>query len=143
MRYLQAIGVACLALILVAAGDDANKTDQAAMQGSWGCDKFVRDGMTFPDDDAQALFRTVKDDTFTVQRFRKKASSGKFKLDATKSPKQIDFILDPKGAVLKGIYKIENGKLTLCYGGPKGERPEKFESKEMSGVVLAVWSKEK
>jgi uncharacterized protein (TIGR03067 family) len=135
-----------MALLLVAAGADANKKDQEAMQGDWHCEKFVRDGQAASDDEAQALFRTVKGDGYTVSRFRKKAGAGTFKLNASKSPKEIDILpaAGPKGkmVVIRGIYKIEDGKLTMCYAAPEQERPKAFESKEESGVTLTVWVRE-
>jgi uncharacterized protein (TIGR03067 family) len=144
MRATKAIGLLLLSLLFVAADADANKKDQDAMQGDWHCEKFVRDGQAASDDEAQALFRHVKGDSFATFRFRKKGSAGKFTLDASKSPRQIDFVFEmPKGLQMKGIYKIEGDKLTLCYAGPKGERPAAFESKEESGVTLTVWVREK
>lgn len=144
MRATKAIGLLLASLLLVAAGADAGKKDREAMQGDWHCEKFVRDGQAASDDEAQALFRSVKGDAFTVFRFRKKGSAGKFTLDAAKSPKQIDFVFEvPKAFTMKGIYKLEGDRLTLCYAGPGQERPKAFESKEDSGVSLTVWVKEK
>src|SRR5262249_26207484 len=137
----------CFALLLVAADkkEDASKKDLTAMQGDWAAEKMVRDGMALPDDDVQALFRTVKGNAYTVFRFRKKLGSGTFKLDASKSPRQIDITPDgvPKGTVFQGIYKLEKDTLTICFAGPKGKRPTAFASKEDSGVTLTVWKKEK
>jgi uncharacterized protein (TIGR03067 family) len=128
---------------VAAAAEDDNKKDLKAMQGDWAAEEWTRDGFKLADDDARAMFRTVKDDTYTVHRFRKKAGSGKFKLDATKTPRQIDFFPDaPKGLVLEGIYKIDGDKLTICYA-PKGKRPTEFASKEDSGATLTVWLREK
>jgi uncharacterized protein (TIGR03067 family) len=146
MRTFNILGLFCVTWLLVAANADANKKDLDAMQGDWSGEKFVKDGFALTDDDAQSYFRTMKGDTYTMNRFRKKAGSGKIKLDASKSPKQIDFIPDvPKGKeiVLEGIYKFEEGKLVMCYAGPKGKRPTMFESKMGSGVTLTVWVREK
>jgi uncharacterized protein (TIGR03067 family) len=133
----------CLAALAFADKDDAAEKDRAAMQGEWACEKLTRDGMAVPDDDAQSLFRTVKGDKYVVSRFRTKAGSGSFTLDATKTPREIDLVPDgPKKVVIKGIYKIEKGEVTMCYSVPGGERPKAFESKEGSGVTIAVWKKE-
>jgi uncharacterized protein (TIGR03067 family) len=134
----------CLAALAFADKDDAAEKDRAAMQGDWACEKLTRDGMAVPDDDAQSLFRTVKGDKYVVSRFRTKAGSGSFTLDATKTPREIDLVPDgPKKVVIKGIYKIEKGEVTMCYSVPGSERPKAFESKEGSGVTIAVWKKEK
>ncbi|HZY88466.1 MAG TPA: hypothetical protein VFE78_26750, partial [Gemmataceae bacterium] len=71
-------------LLLLAAGPLAaadapagdSKKDLEQMQGDWAADSFVTDGMKLPDDDAQALFRTVKGDAYTVSRFKKVAGKG-------------------------------------------------------------------
>ena len=132
-------------VLLAAAAPDANKKDLEAMQGDWAGESLVRDGQALEADDAQALFRTVKGNDYTVHRFRKKAGSGTFKLDATKTPKEIDVVPDglPKGTLIKGIYKLEDGRLTMCYGGPKQDRPKEFAAKEGTGHTLAVWVREK
>src|SRR5262249_38747374 len=134
--------VLCLCLAPLAFADDKDdlgKKDREAMQGDWACESLTRDGMALPDDDAQALFRTVKGDAYVVARFRDKAGSGTFTLDASKSPKEIDIVPDgPKKVVLKGIYKIEKDVLTICHAPPGADRPTAFASKADSGLTLTV-----
>lgn len=133
-----------LVCAIVAFADDAGKADRAAMQGEWACESLTRDGMKFPDDDAQSLFRTVKGDAYTVSRFRTKAGAGTFTLDATKTPREIDIVPDgPAKATIKGIYKIEKGVLTVCHAAIGARRPPAFESKKDSGETLTVWVREK
>jgi uncharacterized protein (TIGR03067 family) len=133
----------CLASLALADKEDQQKKDRDAMQGEWACESMTRDGVALPDDDAQALFRSVKGDAYVVSRFRTKAGSGTFALDASKSPRQIDIIPDgPKKVVIKGIYKIEKDVLTICHAAPGGKRPAAFESKKDSGDTLTVWKKE-
>jgi uncharacterized protein (TIGR03067 family) len=136
--------IPALCLLLVVS-EDAGKKDLDAMQGDWAGERLVRDGQTLEDDDAQALFRTVKGNAYTVQRFRKKAGAGTFTLDATKTPKQIDIVPDgaAAGVVIRGIYTVEGDRLTMCYAAPKQERPKAFESKEGSAHTLMVWVREK
>ncbi|MFO0844671.1 MAG: TIGR03067 domain-containing protein [Gemmataceae bacterium] len=142
MKTITTIGI--LLVSLLAAADDDGKKDLKAMQGDWVGEKMVRDGMPFPDDSAQALFRTMKGNAYTVHRFRTKAGAGTLKLDATKDPRQIDMTPDGgKAGTILGIYKIDGDTLTICYAPPKGKRPEAFESKEGTGVTLSVWVREK
>jgi uncharacterized protein (TIGR03067 family) len=139
----------CLLCVAVAAPafadkEDASAKDREAMQGDWACESLTRDGMAFPDDDAQSLFRTVKGDSYVVSRFRTKAGSGTFTLDATKTPKEIDIVPDgAKKVVIKGIYKIDKDELTICHAAPGAKRAAAFASKEGSGDTLTVWKKEK
>jgi uncharacterized protein (TIGR03067 family) len=131
--------------LLAADKDDPSRKDHDRMQGEWAAERFVSNGTALENDDAQAYFRTIKGDTYTVFRFRKKVGSGTFKLDATKTPKHIDLVPAnmPKGTVIQGIYKLDNDTLTLCYAAPGKKRPAAFESKEGSGDTLTVWKKEK
>lgn len=143
--------IACLCVVLLlpllslaADKDDPNKKDLDAMQGDWAGDKMTRGGFAMSDDDAGALFRTVKGEGYTLSRFRKKVGSGIFKLDASKDPKEIDIVADgPKKVTIKGIYKIDKDTMTMCYGAPTEERPKAFESKEGTGTTLIVWKREK
>lgn len=136
---------ACVLILVMASAASADKAadDLAAMQGEWACDKMTRDGVVFPDDDAQSLFRTVVGKKYEVNKFRTKAGSGTFTIDATKMPREMDIIPDgPKKAVIKGIYRLEKGVLTMCYGTVGGDRPKAFEAKEGTRHTLAVWRKE-
>src|SRR5690349_17242013 len=122
-RYL----LAPLAAALLVAADkpaDANKKDLEAMQGDWGAASQVSDGQKLGDDEAQILFRTVKDDTYTVLAFDKPLGKGTFTIDATKKPKTIDArpASAAKGAPpLLGIYEIDGDTFRACFAGPGKE----------------------
>ncbi len=138
-------------LIVLVMGAEGAKEDDAAkdlkkMQGDWVVVSMEADGMRIPDDDAQALFRNVKDDKYTVFRYRKVAGKGTIKLDATKKPRAIDAIPDSaaaKGKAILGIYEFDGDKLKLCFAPPGMDRPTEFRSKEGSGHTLTVWQREK
>jgi uncharacterized protein (TIGR03067 family) len=130
--------------LLLAVKDDPNVKDQDAMQGDWACESFVIAGMALDDDNAQSIFRTIKGNGYTTFLFRKKLDSGTFKLDATKTPREIDLTPADKGkGVIRGIYKLEKDTLTMCYSTTGKDRPTKFESKAGTGHALAVWKREK
>src|SRR5262245_39947965 len=120
-RNMRATCLLIASIMLVGAeihaGDESVK-DLAAMQGDWAALSHVRNGAKTPDDEAQALFRTVKGNEYAVFRFKDEVGRGTFKLDATKKPKAIDFqpaqrpgqAGDPPKPLL-GIYEFEGGRL--------------------------------
>jgi uncharacterized protein (TIGR03067 family) len=125
--------------------DDAGKKDLEKMQGDWAAVSMVQDGMKIPDDDAQALFRTIKGNDYTVYRYDKALSKGTFTLDATKKPRTIDFLPAnaPNRMPIQGIYEFEGERLKYCYAPPGKPRPADFAAKEGSGHTLTVWEREK
>jgi uncharacterized protein (TIGR03067 family) len=137
-------------LLLLAAGALAaadappeGKKDLERMQGDWAADSYVVDGMKLPDDDAQALFRTVQGDAYTVSRFNKVAGKGTFKLDATQKPKAIDALPAGRDKPLLGIYEFDGDRMKLCFAAPGQGRPTAFTSEAGSGHTLSVWVREK
>lgn len=128
------------------AKDDAAAEDLKKMQGDWVVVSMEVDGMKIPDDDAQALFRTVKGDQYTVSRYRRAAGKGTIKLDATRKPRAIDALpakAAGKARPVLGIYEFDGDKLKLCFASPGADRPTQFSAKEGSGNTLTVWQREK
>jgi len=138
-----------LALFLLKDGSahakDANKKDLEKMQGDWAQVSFVVDGDKHPDDEAQALFRSMKDDKYTIYQFKKVIGKGTFKLDAAKKPKTIDAITTVGGRslTLLGIYELDQDTLKLCFAPPGKPRPTDFTSKKGTQHRLSAWEREK
>jgi uncharacterized protein (TIGR03067 family) len=64
-----------------------------------------------------------------------------YRLDPTKSPKQIDqrFTGGRIGPwIAKGIYKVEGDTLTICYGDPNVARPTEFITSPGDGRKMRV-----
>ncbi len=64
-----------------------------------------------------------------------------YRLDPTKSPKQIDqrFTGGTIGPwIAKGIFKLEGDTLTICYGGPDVARPTEFTVRPGDGRTMVV-----
>ena len=138
----------CSLLVALAAvpwQDEASKKDAELLQGDWAAIWVIQDGTKLPDDDAQALFRTIKGDKYTVFRYAQPLAKWTFTLDAAKKPKTIDVRRegDDKGPPSLGIYDFEGGKLKLCMGGSGKDRPTMFDSKAGSGYTLSLWEREK
>jgi uncharacterized protein (TIGR03067 family) len=127
--------------------EDPSRRDLEQMQGSWQCASYTVDGMRLPEDTAQAMFRTVKGDGYTIFRFEKVIGKGTIKLDATKNPREIDAMTAAtptrKGGLIRGIYEVSDDTLRLCFGAPGKERPREFKSEPGSGHTLTTWAREK
>jgi uncharacterized protein (TIGR03067 family) len=132
--------------VLVIFLQDPGKQDLEAMQGDWAAVSYIQDGQQLPDDDAQAFFRNMKGNEYTVFRFDRPLGKGTFTLDATKSPRTIDAvpaIRGGKGKPILGVYEIKQNRLTLCFAAPGKDRPTEFTSIPGSGRTLTVWEREK
>jgi uncharacterized protein (TIGR03067 family) len=144
-----ATGLLALCLTVLPAADepaDANKADLKAMQGDWNAASQVVDGQKVGDDEAQILFRTVKDDNYTVLVFDKPIGKGTFTIDATKKVKTIDArpASAPKDSPpMLGIYEIDGDTFRTCFAPAGKDRPKDFECKAGSGHTLIVWKREK
>jgi uncharacterized protein (TIGR03067 family) len=75
-----------------------------------------------------------------------KEESEVVRLDAKAKPAAIDLKItsgDDKGKVVKGIYKLDDDKLTVCVAEPGKDRPKEFAGKEGTGHTLMVLLKQK
>ena len=134
------LGPALLALLMsIPAGlaDDTAKVDLKIkedlerLQGAWQMTKGVRGGQEAPKEVVEESRLIFKDDTFSFENSREKTSA-KIKLDASKSPKQLDADVtdgNNKGEKRLAIYEVEGDNLKLCWTR-RGDRPAKFESKD-------------
>jgi len=139
-----------VAATALAAADAASQTPSASdlkrMQGDWMVTTMKVDGISLPPDDAQALFRSIRGNTYSVSRYTKVIAHGTFKLDPEKSPKTIDSLPTTSAKDAKpllGIYEFANGKLRICNAPPGKDRPADFTARRGSGQTLIVWEPEK
>jgi uncharacterized protein (TIGR03067 family) len=146
MKQNTPLLAAIILIVGAAPNDDANAADLKKMQVDWIVVTMVKDGTKIPNDDAQVLFRTVKDDTYTVSRFSKVVGKGTFKIDATKKPKTIDSTpAGPadKAQLIRGIYEMDGDTFKACNAPPGKDRPTDFDAKEGSEHTMIIWQREK
>ena len=140
---MLALGLATLVMSTVSAeGKKPEKLDPAKLIGGWKLSAGLKAGEKY--EDTMNSTTEVTKDKITVADDRATFVFG-YKLDTTKSPVEIDMeILQPddlKGNKAKGIIKLEDGKMTLCYHPMGGERPAKFESTADNGFFLFTYKK--
>jgi uncharacterized protein (TIGR03067 family) len=101
--------------------------------------KFDEDGKSKeikPDDPMHFRFEFTADTMATILKSR--TITGTYKLDPTKSPKEIDVVRKIRGenATFKGIYALDGDKLKLSLAGTGNNRPKAFKMGE--GIEFAV-----
>jgi uncharacterized protein (TIGR03067 family) len=132
--------------VVLLCGADAVKKELAALEGEWSMVSGERDGQALAEDIVKTGKRVSKDGETAVSFGDTVYMKAKYTIDATKTPKTIDYeVIDGpfKGKKQLGIYKIEDDKATFCFAAPDKDRPTKFESKAGSDQILSVWKKNK
>ena len=116
-----------------AGGPDAqSKKDRAALQGEWKIVSAESNGEPPPPgllDGAKFVFCGDKLTLLGKERT--------FKLDATKNPRQIDFVPTKGKTPQIGIYELDGDNLRLCVG-PADDRPKEFKTKPRTDHSLFV-----
>ncbi len=137
-----------IALLLAAVtGSFARADDDTKnLQGEWQVVEIQIKGKKKDDAETKNLRLIFKDANLTARsaagdgRERKKT----FKLDSSKSPKQIDITsLDgvEKDQIAACIYKLEKDQLTICmpyFSKDTTVRPTEFKSGEDDGIMLVT-----
>lgn len=137
--------VAAVALFVGAAPREATEGDDLKkMQGDWMVVSMTANGIKYPDEEAQSLFRTIEGNNYQISRYSKPFAKGTFKIDPAATPKTIDSspATDPSKPLL-GIYEFEGNAWRICNAPPGKPRPVDFEAKAGSGHTVTVWQPEK
>jgi uncharacterized protein (TIGR03067 family) len=124
--------------------------DLAKLQGTWATVSLVNDGKTLVDEKnppkGPATKLAYEGDKWLIKVDGKTVASGVFKIDSTKSPKEID-IYDESGKkndkTILGLYEIDGDTYKFCVAPVGKPRPTKFTSEAGSGNSLGVSKREK
>jgi uncharacterized protein (TIGR03067 family) len=143
--------VMLITALLIAAGGSkkvVTKDDLAKLSGTWLTVSLVNDGKTLVDEKTQpppAAKLVYERNTWMVKVGNKTVATGKFKIDAAKSPKEID-ILDESGMKNEktklGIYETNGDSYKYCLAPAGKPRPTEFASMAGRGHSLGVSKRE-
>ena len=139
-----AVILIALCSIARAADDTANKADLARMQGEWKMVSGSRGGEDMPEAMLSTGKRVCKDDQVTVNVGGMLVMKATVTLDASKSPKTIDYAVTDgpaKGKKQLGIYEFDGETLKFCFAQPDAARPDSFESKAGDARTTSAWKK--
>ncbi len=134
------LAVGLMATVTVAA-DDKPALDPAKLVGDWTLAEGTKAG-----EKQEKIEGAI---TITKDKLTLKAGDMTFvfgyKLDPKTTPAGIDMhIIEPeafKDGKAKGIVKLADGKVTLCYHPMGGDRPKEFKSTKENGHHLFVVKK--
>ena len=132
-----------LALLLCAgapAGADdpkaeALKKDLKALEGTWDVRTMIKDGKEMKVPEGTQL--TLTGTKYVIKAADREIESGTFKIDPSKSPKQMDIMPADgpnKGKQVLGIYELKGDGMTAAGDDAGKNRPVDFSGK--NGVVV-------
>ncbi len=134
-------------LLAAEQGQKDAKSELKKLAGTWIPVSMELNGKKAPAEGMKGLKVIIGGNTLTVQQNQDKVKAT-FKIDPGKKPKWLDSTAKAKGRELKtiGIYKFEDGKLTICFTLAGGKRPTKFSSAvgtKQAPIFLDVYRKAK
>ena len=126
------------------AQDAASSSDLQALQGPWKLVSAMRNGKPLTKETVKKTKIIFKKDTFRFPKSAEYATSreGTIKIDATKTPKQMD-ATSPKNEVMHGIYELNGDNYKVCFAPVGKPRPTEFGSSAENGQILQVWKRKK
>src|SRR2546423_7567518 len=129
-------------------GEDKKPTDSdlQKLQGEWTMISGLADGSAVSEQMLQSSKRVCKGDETTVIVGGQLIMRAKFKIDASKKPKTIDYdVLEgpAKGGKMLGIYELEGDTVKFCFGAPGNERPAAFSSQLGERRTFSVWQRKR
>lgn len=140
-----------IAGVLLAADDSSSTRDLEKLRGTWLTISLINDGKTLVDEstppkDGPATKVAYEGNKWFVKVADKTVASGIVRVNATKSPREID-ILDESGTVNDkaklGIYELDRNRYKFCLAPAGKPRPTEFTSKPGTGYSLGVSKREK
>ncbi len=150
VRFVRAMAAVSLLALLSAPdpsrADEKEETAKALKQfeGTWEVESITIDGNLMPKKVEPLVF---KGENFNWPVFNK-THAGTLKLDTTKKPTWIDFVVTDgkdKGQTKIAIIKVEGDKLTLATAQKDfgKDRPKEFKSEAGSEVIVWVYKRKK
>jgi uncharacterized protein (TIGR03067 family) len=129
------------------AADDPKKDDADSLKGKWSAVSMSMGGQAPPEDFVKAFRFTFDDKTYTNIIGGDVVEEGGYKIDASKSPKTIDFDIkkgQDDGKKQLAIYKLEGDKLTIVASkAGSDQRPKAFKIEPGSELLELVLEKTK
>lgn len=135
--------VMAMGLLIGAQAKDDAKKEMAKFKGTWSLVSVeVAPGEEGPSEKEikgqKLVFGQTAEDSYISKTGDREEKPGRFKLDPSKTPNEID-ISPPDGRKrAQGIYKLDGDALVICATN-KGDRPKEFKAdKDTKTTVLTL-----
>jgi uncharacterized protein (TIGR03067 family) len=142
---LHAMVIALAALFIAAADTTKNDVDQ--FQGSWKTESLEFDGQKAPREAFKDDLMIFDEKEYTQEKGDEVIERGKYKLDPSKKPKEIDFDITEgpdQGKHQVGIYELSGNTLKVSVAPPGvEERPTDFTTKPGAMTAVVILKREK
>jgi uncharacterized protein (TIGR03067 family) len=139
--------VLSVGLLVGAQAQDDAKKEMANFKGTWSLLSVVLPtGDKGPSEndikEMKLVFGQPADDSMVMKFGDKGEKASTYKLDPSKSPKEID--MQPSGGpkLAKGIYKLDGDTLVICANN-QGDRPKEFKADKASGTSVLTLKRDK
>jgi uncharacterized protein (TIGR03067 family) len=117
--------------------------DAQKLQGTWEVTEFIFEGKAIPGEQTKGTTVSFSGDKMSLKfatSSPERVRSLSFKLDPSKNPKAIDFVVldgDTKGEKGPGIYDLDGDRLRMCLPNIEiAERPTEFAAPEGSKLIV-------
>lgn len=124
MRLVIAAALLCTGVVFAGEPQD----DQKAFQGTWTIVHHKKEGEKEPVTAPTVVFSGNR---YTIKAGEKVVEEGTFKVDGSKSPKQIEVSTTEgmdKGKKWHGVYEVQGDTLRAVVGPADKERPTKYDN---------------
>jgi len=120
-------------------------TPEQALQGAWVAQSIETHGQKAPEEAAKKLRFTFKGDRLLIagNTAPDKEEDCPYKIDATQSPKHLEFTPPREEKPVLGIYELNGDTLKICFrhAVSTGERPTEFRTTPETQFVLVLFKK--
>jgi uncharacterized protein (TIGR03067 family) len=145
MKRLFVLAAMCGVLLAADEPKDVGDQDRKALQGTWQVVEQTH-GDDAVDEQAKGVQFIFDHNKIVVKKDEKAILEGTFRIDAAKSPPQIDAKIlkdeeEPQrvGETAVGIYQISGDRLKWCSSEPgQDTRPSEFATKGTNFVLIVL-----
>ncbi len=144
--HFQAVSLSFSLLLFTLVSDvTAEDVDKALLQGVWVAVSIQTDGDEAPPEAVKQMRFTFDKDKLLIKgNFQdEREETCTYRIDSSKNPKQLDFTPPKEEKPVRGIYRLKEGMLEVCFRNAHSQagRPTEFSTMSGDRLVLIKFNK--